>query len=58
MELDDPERFGVQNEINQTEQWMISKGYKTTGITKWNVTSDSKNYPDGTGYIFFEDIKS
>lgn len=56
LDFDDPERFEIQKQINEVESWMISKGYKTTGITKWNVTLESPNYPDKTGYLFWQDL--
>lgn len=57
MEADDPRRDDIQKQINDVEAWMIQKGYKKDGITKWGGYGNSKNYPDRTGYIWYEDIE-
>lgn len=57
MDDDDPRLPEVQKKINEVEQWMIDKGYKTDGITQWGKKSgDSNDYPHHTGFIRFEDI--
>ena len=57
LERDDSRRADIQKEINNVEQWMIDKGYKTTPLTQWyNGMKTSPNYPEGTGYIWYEDL--
>lgn len=57
MDYNDPRVVEVQKEINNTEQWMIEKGYKKDGLTKFSgVAGDSPHYPHHTGFIKFGDI--
>lgn len=57
MDYDDPRREEVQKEINNVEQWMIDKGYKDDGITKWGDAGGTNiDYPYKTGYVKFDDI--
>lgn len=58
MDIDDPDRIKVQSDINKIEEWMISKGIKKDGITKWhnNKSIVSDSYPHGSGAVFIEDL--
>lgn len=52
-----PQRKEIQAEINKVERWMIAKGYKTDGETKWNDNEkESNRYPWHVDTIFFEDL--
>lgn len=58
LDYDDPRVIEVQQAINETEMWMISKGYKTDGITKFgNISGDSPLYPHHTGFIKLKDVE-
>ena len=58
MDIDDIDRVSVQAEINKCESWMIEKGYKKDGITKFhnNKSIVSDSYPVGSGAVFIEDL--
>ena len=57
MDYDDPRVPEVQKEINDVEEWMITKGYKTDGVTQWGKFSGNSNeYPHHTGFVRYEDI--
>lgn len=58
MDIDDPDRIKVQNDINKCESWMIEKGYKKDGITKFhnNKSIVSDSYPHNSGSVFIEDL--
>lgn len=59
LDVDDiTRRIQLQNDINKCESWMIEKGYKKDGITKWhnNKSIVSDSYPHGSGAVFIEDL--
>ena len=59
MEWDDPDRIGIEEEINKIEQWCIdnNKGF-VTKLTTWTGGNMGNNtmYPWHTGYIQVKDI--
>ena len=49
----DPRIPKYRQEINDREEWMIEKGYKTDPITKWDTKPYlPDDYPENTGYIY------
>ncbi len=58
MDIDDPRRQDVQKKINEIEQFMIKKGWKTDGITRWtsSIGGTSDIYPWHTGYVKLKDV--
>lgn len=57
-DFNDPKRADIQEEINKIERYMIKKGWKTDGETKWydNEQSVSVLYPHHSGAVYFEDL--
>lgn len=55
LEPDDPRIPEIQQEINEIEKWMITKGY-IRSVTKWGDSNISPVYPYHTGAVYIEDI--
>lgn len=57
LDNDNPRKKEVQKEINDIEEWMIGRGLKKDGTTKWYDNIRSDNYPWHSGAVYLEDLK-
>ena len=53
---DDPEKLVIQQKINRIEEYCVKMGYAGFTVTKWSNSNVSPDYPNGTGYIYIEDL--
>lgn len=57
MDDSDPRRIEIEREINRVEQWMIDRGYKEDGITRFHHNAPNPDYPARSGCIRLEDAQ-